>query len=302
MVRVSAAAEEMVAPPLRVARPFTVRVLSVDVLATVREPLAPVTDRAPVTVTNDEDRPSKPVEPDTPSVELCIWTPFMSTNLPVACVVTVMEPSAFVIPATALVRVIAVAEGMDAPAVSVARPVTPSVPLNVVMHALATVSAPVTVTNDEDRPSKPVEPDTPSDELCIWTPFTSTHLPVPVDSETMACEDVKVTAPVEPVADKVRGPVEVEIVLLDEPVSINVADVVVPEAPMYVTVVAPVPSSTAPFAVRAPVAVRAPFTVVPVEDERVIRFVASVTPIDELCICTPLISTYLPIVGVEKVM
>ena len=107
---------------------------------------------------------------------------------------------------------------------------------------------------------------------------------------------------VELVDDMARGPVEVEMVLLDEPVSVTVADVVVPEAPMVVDAAAPVPRTTAPVAVRVPDAVNAPFTVVPVADERTIRLMALATPIDELCSCTPLISTYLPIVGVEKVM
>ena len=91
MVRVSAAAEEMVAPPLSVAMPFTVSVLSiVAVLATVREPLAPVTDRAPVTVTNDEDKASKSVSPDTPIDELFICTPLSSTYILEAGVVILM--------------------------------------------------------------------------------------------------------------------------------------------------------------------------------------------------------------------
>ena len=53
-------------------------------------------------------------------------------------------------------------------------------------------------------------------------------------------------------ADKTRGPVDVEIVLLRDPASVNVADVVVPEAPIVVNAVAPVPRMTAPAAVRAP--------------------------------------------------
>ena len=53
-------------------------------------------------------------------------------------------------------------------------------------------------------------------------------------------------------ADKARGPVDVEIVLLRDPASVNVADVVVPEAPIVVNAVAPVPRMTAPAAVRAP--------------------------------------------------
>ena len=88
----------------------------------------------------------------------------------------------------------------------------------------------------------------------------------------------------DPTADKARGPVEVEIVLLDEPVSVTVADVVVPEVPMVADAVAPVPR------MAAPVAVRAPFTVAPAE-EREIKLVASVTPMEELFICTLLIST-----------
>lgn len=152
------------------------------------------------------------------------------------------------ITAAALVRVSAAAEEMVAPPVSVARLVTVRV---LKVAAPDTPRVPVTETPPVASTSKLVVEEMPMlvPVALNCTLFTDTYLLRAVAESEM----------VELVDEKVRGPVELEIVL--------------PVVPNSVTVAAPV----APR-VTAPVATKALFTVALVE-ERASRLVAPETPI-----------------------
>ena len=223
---------------------------------------SPAAVRAPFTVVPVEDeRAIRLVASVTPIDEPFICTPLMSTKL--APVDRVMEPAVLEMTEAPLVRESAAAAAIEAPPVIVARPDTPRVP--------------ATETPVELSESKLVAAEMPMvvPVALIRTPLMSTYLAEAVaDSEMVELAD-----------DKVRGPVEVEMLLLTDPLSANVADVVVPEAPMVADAAAPVPRRT------APVAVKAPFTVALVE-ERAIRLVAPDTPmfVPEVPTRTPLMS------------
>ena len=290
----------------------------VDAAAPVPRTTSPVAARAPFTVTAgpvEDERAIRLVALETPMlVPIALnWQPLMSTYAAAVGVVSEMVPAAFVMSAVASVRVSA--DEMDAPAASVTRPVTPSVPPSAVAPVPDTVSVLLSVVAP-DTPSVPPSsvapvPDTVSAPLVVApdTPrVPATETPVEVSASKLVATEMPMVVPValirtplmstylaEAVADsemveladdKVRGPVEVEMLLLTDPLSANVADVVVPEVPMVADAAAPVPRRT------APVAVKAPFTVALVE-ERAIRLVAPDTPmfVPEVPTRTPLMST-----------
>lgn len=290
----------------------------VDAAAPVPRTTSPVAARAPFTVTAgpvEDERAIRLVALETPMlVPIALnWQPLMSTYAAAVGVVSEMVPAAFVMSAVASVRVSA--DEMDAPAASVTRPVTPSVPPSAVAPVPDTVSVLLSVVAP-DTPSVPPSsvapvPDTVSAPLVVApdTPrVPATETPVELSESKLVAAEMPMVVPValirtplmstylaEAVADsemveladdKVRGPVEVEMLLLTDPLSANVADVVVPEVPMVADAAAPVPRRT------APVAVKAPFTVALVE-ERAIRLVAPDTPmfVPEVPTRTPLMST-----------
>ena len=231
----------------------------VDAVAPVPSMAAPDAVRAPFMVAPiEEERAIRLVAPETPMFvpDVPIRTPLMSTYM--------AAPDA----ESEMVELVAVRARPEAPTVN-GNPAADTVrgpaeeivlldePISAKVAGLVVPEAPRVVDAAAPVPRM-------TSPVAAKAPFTV------VGAVRVRLEVSMVMGP--PVADKARGPVDVDIVLLAEPVSTNVAEVVVPGAPKVVDEVAPVPSMTAPAAVRAP------FTVVPVEEERAIRLVAPETP------------------------
>ena len=253
-------------PDVRSTAPDDVTAKEVPVSPTAPEEVTAT--EVPVTVTAPDD-----VNARSPAVERAKLVPVCV--IVAAAAVNVTAPLAWSV-------VVDVSPVMTAPLPSISRSETDALP---VMLSCVPVEA---------RAMMFVAPDTPSIELVICTPLMSTYMLV-AGVDTMIEPLVLETA--EEAARKVMGDVEVlAYVVPVVPVSVCATNVNVPPVTVKPLVTLTLPN------VAAPVTASALEIATPVDEERLSRFVAPDTPSELDFICTPLMSTYWLVAGVDTMM